>query len=188
MQVDWWLQYALCCYQTAKAHCEGSHTVHLFEFWKGWMREYLWDNLVKNSKFLDPGFEQSTSNILSYSTQNALLWVSCLYKASLVRAEKTAITLQVFKIVVRGLNKLLLLLLGNCCNWLILLLTCALLSAYPSLHSFGVVHWVPVLSNIKTATGCESNRQLQLWTVFAGTVVYIINSTVFKDGLGSYVK
>ena len=43
--------------------------------------------------------------------------------------------------------------------------------AYPSLHPFGVVHWVPVLSNIKTATGCESNRQLQLWTVFAGTVV-----------------
>ena len=36
---------------------------------------------------------------------------------------------------------------------------------------YGVVHWVPVLSNIKTATGCESNRQLQLWTVFAGTVV-----------------
>ena len=34
--------------------------------------------------------------------------------------------------------------------------------AYPSLHPFGVVHWVPVLSNIKTATGCESNRQLQL--------------------------
>ena len=28
--------------------------------------------------------------------------------------------------------------------------------AYPSLHPFGVVHWVPVLSNIKTATGCES--------------------------------
>ena len=27
---------------------------------------------------------------------------------------------------------------------------------------FRVVHWVPVLSNIKTATGCESNRQLQL--------------------------
>ena len=25
-----------------------------------------------------------------------------------------------------------------------------------------VVHWVPVLSNIKTATRCESNRQLQL--------------------------
>ena len=51
--------------------------------------------------------------------------------------------------------------------------------AYPSLHSFGVVHWVPVLSNIKTATGsgCESNRQLQLWTVFAGTVVnnYLFN-------------
>ena len=43
--------------------------------------------------------------------------------------------------------------------------------AYPSLHPFGVVQWVPVLSNIKTATGCESNRQLQLWTVFAGTVV-----------------
>ena len=43
--------------------------------------------------------------------------------------------------------------------------------AYPSLHPFGVVHWVPVLSNIKTATGCELNRQLQLWTVFAGTVV-----------------
>ena len=40
--------------------------------------------------------------------------------------------------------------------------------AYPSLHPLGVVHWVPVLSNIKTATGCESNRQLQLWTVFAG--------------------
>ena len=40
--------------------------------------------------------------------------------------------------------------------------------AYPSLHPFGVVHWVPVLS---TATGCEPNRQLQLWTVFAGTVV-----------------
>ena len=34
--------------------------------------------------------------------------------------------------------------------------------AYPSLHPFGVVHWVPVLSNIKTTTGCESNRQLQL--------------------------
>ena len=34
--------------------------------------------------------------------------------------------------------------------------------AYPSLHPFGVVHWVPVLSNIKTATGCELNRQLQL--------------------------
>ena len=46
------------------------------------------------------------------------------------------------------------------------------LLVYPSLHPFGVVHWVPVLSNIKTATGCESNRQLQLWTVFAGTVVY----------------
>ena len=30
---------------------------------------------------------------------------------------------------------------------------------------------IPVLSNIKTATGCESNRQLQLSTVFAGTVV-----------------
>ena len=44
--------------------------------------------------------------------------------------------------------------------------------AYPSLHPFGVVHWVPVLSNIKIATGCESNRQLQLWTVFTGTVVY----------------
>ena len=43
--------------------------------------------------------------------------------------------------------------------------------AYPSLHPFGVVHWVPVLSNIKTTTGCESNRQLQLRTVFAGTVV-----------------
>ena len=43
--------------------------------------------------------------------------------------------------------------------------------AYPSLHSFGVVYWVPVLSNSKTATGCESNRQLQLWTVFAGTIV-----------------
>ena len=41
--------------------------------------------------------------------------------------------------------------------------------AYPSLHPFGVVHWVPVLSNIKT--GCEPNRQLLLWTVFAGTVV-----------------
>ena len=49
--------------------------------------------------------------------------------------------------------------------------------AYPSLHPFGVVNWVPVLSNIKTVTGCESNRQLQLWTVFAGTVVnnYQIN-------------
>ena len=46
----------------------------------------------------------------------------------------------------------------------------------------------PVLSNIKTATGCESNRQLQLWTVFAGTVVYNYQFTVFKDGLGSYVK
>ena len=43
--------------------------------------------------------------------------------------------------------------------------------AYPSLHPFGVVHWVPVLLNIKTATGCESNRQLQLWTELAGTVV-----------------
>ena len=43
--------------------------------------------------------------------------------------------------------------------------------AYPSLHPFGVLHWVPVLSNIKTVTGCESNRQLQLWTVFAWTVV-----------------
>ena len=43
--------------------------------------------------------------------------------------------------------------------------------AYPSLYPFGVVHWVPVLSNIKIATLCESNRQLQLWTVFAGTVV-----------------
>ena len=40
--------------------------------------------------------------------------------------------------------------------------------AYPSHHPLGVVHWVPVLSNIKTATGCESNRQLQLCTVFAG--------------------
>ena len=60
--------------------------------------------------------------------------------------------------------------------------------AYPSLHPSGVVHWVPVLSNIKTATGCESNRQLQLWTVFAGTVVYNYQFTVFKDGLGSYVK
>ena len=50
--------------------------------------------------------------------------------------------------------------------------------AYPSLHSFGVVHWVPVLSNIKTATGCESNRQLLLRTVYAGTVVnnYQFNS------------
>ena len=44
--------------------------------------------------------------------------------------------------------------------------------AYPSLHPFGVVHWVPVLSNIKTANGCDLNRPLQLWTVFAGTVVY----------------
>ena len=33
---------------------------------------------------------------------------------------------------------------------------------YPSLHPFGVVHWVSVMLNIKTATGCESNRQLQL--------------------------
>ena len=39
----------------------------------------------------------------------------------------------------------------------------------------GIVHWVPVLSNIKTANGCESNRQLQLWTVFAWTVVYILS-------------
>ena len=39
---------------------------------------------------------------------------------------------------------------------------------YPS----GVVHLEPVLSNIKTATGCESNRQLQLRTVFAETVAY----------------
>ena len=29
----------------------------------------------------------------------------------------------------------------------------------------------PVQPNIKTATGCKSNRQLQLWTVFVGTVV-----------------
>ena len=43
--------------------------------------------------------------------------------------------------------------------------------AYPILHPFGVVYWVPVLSNIKTATGCEWNRQLQLWTVFERTVV-----------------
>ena len=42
---------------------------------------------------------------------------------------------------------------------------------------------------IKTVTGCESNRQLQFWTVFAGTVVYITsNSTAFKDGLGTSVK
>ena len=40
--------------------------------------------------------------------------------------------------------------------------------AHPSLFSFGVGHWVPVLSNIKTATACNSNKQLQLWTVFAG--------------------
>ena len=51
--------------------------------------------------------------------------------------------------------------------------------AYPSLHPFGVVHWVPVLSNIKTATGCEWNRQLKPWTVFAATVVnnYQFNGT-----------
>ena len=47
----------------------------------------------------------------------------------------------------------------------------------PSLHLFVVVHWVPVLLNIKTATGCESNRQLQLWTVFAATVVYITSNS-----------
>ena len=39
-------------------------------------------------------------------------------------------------------------------------------------YPFGIVNWVPVLSNIKTATWCELIRQLQLRTVFAGTVVY----------------
>ena len=59
--------------------------------------------------------------------------------------------------------------------------------AYPSLHPFGVVHWVPVLLNIETATECESNRQLQLWTVFPGTVV---NKYQFQrySRMGSYVQ
>ena len=63
--------------------------------------------------------------------------------------------------------------------------------AYPTLHLFGVVQWVLVLSNIKTVTGCESNRQLQFWTVFAGTVVnynYQFNGIQGLDGLGSYMS
>ena len=61
--------------------------------------------------------------------------------------------------------------------------------AYPSLHPFGVAHWVPVLSNIKTATGCESNRQLQLRTVFAGTVVYNYQFNGIQGWAGQlYVK
>ena len=49
--------------------------------------------------------------------------------------------------------------------------------AYPSLHPFGVVHWVPLLSNIKTTTGCESNNcnfQLSLQRITN-------NSTIFKE-------
>ena len=60
--------------------------------------------------------------------------------------------------------------------------------AYPNLHPFGVVHWVPVLSNIKTATGCESNRQLQLELCLQGRLCITTNPTVFKDGLGTYIK
>ena len=56
--------------------------------------------------------------------------------------------------------------------------------AYPSLHPFGVICWVPVLSNIKTATGCESNKQLQLLTVFTATS----KSTAFKDGPNTWIK
>ena len=45
---------------------------------------------------------------------------------------------------------------GSGPDWVPLFYVDRLHRAYPSLHPFGVVHWVPVLSNIKTATGCES--------------------------------
>ena len=37
-------------------------------------------------------------------------------------------------------------------------------------YSSGVVHRALVMSNIKTANGCEPKRQLELGTVFAETV------------------
>ena len=58
----------------------------------------------------------------------------------------------------------------------------------PEPSSLRVVHWVPVLSNIKTATGCESNRQLQLELCLQGQLCITTNPTVFKDGLGTYIK
>ena len=49
---------------------------------------------------------------------------------------------------------------------------------------------VPVLSNIKTATGCESNVESCNFELCSqGLLRITINSTVFEDGLGScYVK
>ena len=58
--------------------------------------------------------------------------------------------------------------------------------AYPS--PLGIVHWVPVLSYIKTATGenridsCNFELCLQGWLFITN------NSTTFKDGLDNCHK
>ena len=49
-----------------------------------------------------------------------------------------------------------------------------------SSHPFGKVHWVLVLTNIKTATGCESNRQFNFEMRLQGRLRIINNLTEFK--------
>ena len=60
--------------------------------------------------------------------------------------------------------------------------------AHPSLHPFGVVHWVPVLSNIAQDSDCYMgvNRidSCNFELCSQGQLCTTINSTVFKDGLG----
>ena len=63
-----------------------------------------------------------------------------------------------------------------------------------SLHPFGVVHWVPVLSNIKTATGCESKSKniccfLDGWPPNSSSrdLLFLRLSSCYQRDLGVYI-
>ena len=54
--------------------------------------------------------------------------------------------------------------------------------AYPSLHPFGVVHWVPVLSNIKTVTGVNRIDSCNFELCSQGQLCITINSLYSRMG------
>ena len=60
--------------------------------------------------------------------------------------------------------------------------------AYPSFHSFGVVHWVPVLSNTKTPTGVNRIDSCNFELCLLERLCITNNSTAFKDGPDTCIK
>ena len=60
--------------------------------------------------------------------------------------------------------------------------------AYPSLHPFGVVHWVQSCRTSRQRLGVNQIDSCNFELCSQGLLWITINSMVFKDGMGSYVK